>query len=187
MIPAKASVPPSGDNAKKSLWTVRSGRTMESPSAAPRPERACGGTRRSTPPRERPRRRSSRAARGAVWISRRRPRRSERSHSPIHPSSRRMSAALCQRSSGSFARHVRTTRSRAAGVAGSAAEIGAGSSFRIAAMSEAWLCRRTPSRPSPSRRAPRRRRRCRCARRPPCPRAARAPCTGTSRGSCPPA
>ena len=56
---------------------------------------------------------------------------------PIQPSSRRASAALCQRSSGSFARHVLTKRSRAGGDAGSTAEIGAGFSFMIAEINEA--------------------------------------------------
>jgi hypothetical protein len=49
------------------------------------------------------------------------------------------SAALCHRSSGSFARQVLTTRSSAGGEIGRTAEIGAGSSFMIDEMSEAWV------------------------------------------------
>ena len=98
------------------------------------------------------------------------------------------SPADCQRSSGSLARQVRTTRSSAGGDIGWTCEIGGGSSRRIAEMSEA--CARAGER-LPARRhlveRRRRTRRCRCARRRPCPRAARAPCTGTSRGSCLPA
>src|SRR5262249_27757825 len=51
--------------------------------------------------------------------------------SAIHFTSPCRSRALCQRSSGSFARHCLTTRSSAAGVSGWVAEIGGGSSFRI--------------------------------------------------------
>ena len=50
-----------------------------------------------------------------------------------------MSCAVCQRSSGSFARHVRTTRSKAGGAVGATAEAGAGSEAMIEEMSDAWL------------------------------------------------
>ena len=59
--------------------------------------------------------------------------------SAIHASSRRTSAALCQRSSGSLARQVLTTRSRAGGDIGCAVEIGAGSADMIAVISDAWF------------------------------------------------
>ncbi len=49
------------------------------------------------------------------------------------------SCAVCQRSSGSLARHVLTTRSSAGGVIGAAVEIGGGSAERIDAISDAWL------------------------------------------------
>ena len=49
------------------------------------------------------------------------------------------SLALCQRSSGSFARHFLTTRSRAGGVIGCKAAIAAGSAVRIAAIKLARL------------------------------------------------
>ena len=94
--------------------------------------------------------------------------------------------ALCQRSSGSFSRHFRMTWSSAGGVIGWMLEIGGGCDDTIAAIRLVRaLAHRRPAGPSPSRRAPRRARRCRCARRRPAPRAARAPCTGTCRGSCP--
>ena len=97
------------------------------------------------------------------------------------------SRALCQRSSGSFARHARSRRSSAGGVIGCSVGqrrrlVARGSrAIRLALA----LALERPSCPSPSRRAPRRTRRCRCARRRPRPPAARAPCTGTCRGSCP--
>ena len=108
--------------------------------------------------------------------------------SPIQRSSRLTSAALCQRSSGSLARHVlhdaverrrrhRLHRRDRRGVLLHDRR----DERRLARAREGLLAR------SPSRRAPRPARRCRCARRRPCPRAARAPCTGTCRGSCPPA
>ena len=59
--------------------------------------------------------------------------------SAIQRNSRLVSAALCQRSSGSFARQVFTTRSRAGGDIGWTVEIGAGSSFMIEEISDAWL------------------------------------------------
>ena len=59
--------------------------------------------------------------------------------SAIHWSWSLASCAVWKRSSGSLARHVRTTRSSAGGVIGWSAEIGAGSSFMIEEMSEAWL------------------------------------------------
>ena len=96
------------------------------------------------------------------------------------------SCAVWKRSSGSLARHVRTTRFRAGGVIGATAEIGAGSSRhdrgdqrRLALARERLLARRHLVEHA------RRRRRCRCARRPPCPRAAPAPCTGRCRAPCP--
>ena len=46
--------------------------------------------------------------------------------------SRIKSRTVCHRSSGSFARHVATTRSSARGAAGCAVDTGGGSSFRIA-------------------------------------------------------
>ena len=49
------------------------------------------------------------------------------------------SCAVCQRSSGSFARHVRTTRSSAGGDMGCTAEMGCGSDARMAATMLAWL------------------------------------------------
>ena len=59
--------------------------------------------------------------------------------SAIHWSCSLTSCAVWNRSSGSFARHVFTTRSSAGGAIGAIAEIGAGSSLRIAEISEAWL------------------------------------------------
>src|ERR1700693_1085756 len=59
--------------------------------------------------------------------------------SPIHFSSLPRSAAFCQRSSGSFARHLRTTRSSPGGVVGWIEEIAAGSLVMIAEISDAWL------------------------------------------------
>ena len=50
-----------------------------------------------------------------------------------------MSAALCHRSSGSFARQVLTTRSSVEGDIGWTAEIGAGSLDMIAVIKDAWL------------------------------------------------
>jgi hypothetical protein len=46
---------------------------------------------------------------------------------------------VLQRCSGSFARQARTTRSSASGASGEISEIGRGSSFMTAEMSEAWL------------------------------------------------
>jgi len=63
----------------------------------------------------------------------------DREPSAIQRSSFPTSPALCQRSSGSFARQVATTRSSAAGDIGWTCEIGAGSSFMIAEISDAWL------------------------------------------------
>ena len=109
-----------------------------------------------------------------------RPRRSTRSCSFT-------SCAVCQRSSGSFARHVahqpveRRRRQRR-----NLDDRRAARRSRIDAIRLAWLL------PSNARCAGRhlvehgsRARRCRCARRPRRPRAARAPCTGTCRRSCP--
>src|SRR5262249_37392137 len=59
--------------------------------------------------------------------------------SEIHSSSRPTSAADCQRSSGSFARHVFTTRSSAGGDIGCTVEIAGGSAVMIEEISEAWL------------------------------------------------
>jgi hypothetical protein len=59
--------------------------------------------------------------------------------SRIHVSSFSRSWALCQRSSGSLARQLATTRSRAGGVSGWRREIGGGSEASIAAMRLAWL------------------------------------------------
>ena len=108
--------------------------------------------------------------------------------SAIHSScSRTIVGASASDPSGSFARHVATTRSSAGGSDRlHGRRTAAARASRIAAISAAWLLpvERAPSGRA-SRRAPRRTRRCRCARRPPCPRAAPAPCTGTCRGSCP--
>jgi hypothetical protein len=57
----------------------------------------------------------------------------------IHCSSLARSLALCQRSSGSFARHFFTTRSSAGGVKGWSCEMGGGSAVRIAAIRLARL------------------------------------------------
>ena len=59
--------------------------------------------------------------------------------SPIHLSSLPRSAAFCQRSSGSFARHFFTTRSSAGGDIGCTVEIAGGSLDMIAVISDAWL------------------------------------------------
>ncbi len=59
--------------------------------------------------------------------------------SPIHFSSLPRSAAVCQRSSGSFARLFLTTRSRAGGDIGETCEIGGGSSFMIDEISDACV------------------------------------------------
>ena len=68
--------------------------------------------------------------------------------SPIHLSSLPRSAAFCQRSSGSLARHFFTTRSSAGGDMGCTDEIGGGSADMIAVISDAWLAagKRLPSR-----------------------------------------
>ena len=102
----------------------------------------------------------------------------------IHFSSRSRSRAVCQRSSGSLARQVRTTADRAPAASAAAAEIArrarlhdGADQARLALALERLACR------SASRRAPRRTQRCRCARRPRALRVARAPCTGTCRGS----
>src|SRR5215472_1941296 len=57
----------------------------------------------------------------------------------IHFNSRAKSAAFCHRSSGSFARHELTTRSRAGGVIGRRDDIGGGSVSSIFAIRPAWL------------------------------------------------
>src|SRR5580765_1894499 len=57
----------------------------------------------------------------------------------IQVSSLLMSWALCHRSSGSLARQVFTTRSRAGGVIGATAESEGGSEDMIEEISEAWL------------------------------------------------
>jgi hypothetical protein len=54
--------------------------------------------------------------------------------SAIHFNSRRRSLAVCHRSSGSFAKHVFTTRSSWGGVIGCNEEIGGGSASRIFAI-----------------------------------------------------
>ena len=59
--------------------------------------------------------------------------------SAIHWSWSLTSCAVWKRSSGSLARQVLTTRSTVAGVIGAIVEIGAGSSFMIEEMSDAWL------------------------------------------------
>src|SRR5262245_59557679 len=58
--------------------------------------------------------------------------------SAIHLSSLRRSAALCHRSSGSLARHFRATWSSVGGESGETDVIGAGSSFMIAEINDAW-------------------------------------------------
>ncbi len=95
-----------------------------------------------------------------------------------HFSSCSTSRAVCQRSSGSFARHVATTWSSAAGVSGCAR----GHRRRRVLQDRADHARRRVAlerarRRSASRRAPRPAPRCRCARRPPSPPPAPAPCT----------
>ena len=59
--------------------------------------------------------------------------------SEIQRSSLPTSPADCHRSSGSFARHVLTTRSSAGGVIGCSVEIGGGSELMIDEISDAWL------------------------------------------------
>src|SRR5579859_1772721 len=59
--------------------------------------------------------------------------------SAIQLNSLARSLALCQRPSGSFARHFLTSRSRAGGVMGCKAAIGCGSEERMAAIKLAWL------------------------------------------------
>jgi hypothetical protein len=59
--------------------------------------------------------------------------------STIHWSWSFASCAVWKRSSGSFARHVRTTRSNAGGVIGWTVEIAAGSSFMMFEINDAWL------------------------------------------------
>ncbi len=133
---------PSGETAKKSFWMVRSGRTIDRSIRAPRPVAAAAGRRRrATAPAS-----SSAAAITHGSQARRvRPRPRRRAPPVCEPlarstsSSRLTSAALCQRSSGSLARQVRTTRSSAAGTPAATREIGAGSSFMIDEISDAWL------------------------------------------------
>ena len=153
----------------------------------PRRQAAAGASLRPRAPQRARRQRLPRpGVPGSFGGRPRAPERRPASPPAIHLSSLLKSPALCQRSSGSLARQVRTTRSSAGGVMGWTVEIGAGSSFMIARSATPGSFRKTPSCPSPSRRARRRTRRCRSLHRPPCPRAAPAPCTGTSRGSCPP-
>ena len=104
--------------------------------------------------------------------------------SAIHRNSAARSRAVCQRSSGSFARHRRISRSSAAGVCGCSDDSGSGSAATMAAMSDARLSPANGRRPQTSRRARRRTRRCRCARPPRAPRSARAPCREPSRRWC---
>src|SRR5437870_11337605 len=59
--------------------------------------------------------------------------------SAIHWSWSLASWAVWKRSSGSLARQVRTTRSSAGGVIGWSVAIGAGSSFMIDEIKDAWL------------------------------------------------
>ena len=59
--------------------------------------------------------------------------------SAIHCNCSLTSCAVCQRSSGSFAMQVLTTRSRAGGDMGCTAEMGCGSEARMAATMLAWL------------------------------------------------
>src|SRR5215831_17042562 len=59
--------------------------------------------------------------------------------SAIHFSSAATSCADCHRSSGSFAREIRTARSRAGGDIGRIVEIAGGSSVMIDEITEAWL------------------------------------------------
>src|SRR5215471_925753 len=59
--------------------------------------------------------------------------------SAIHFNSRVKSAAFCHRSSGSFARHDLTMRSRAGGVIGRRDDIGGGAVSSIFAIRLAWL------------------------------------------------
>src|SRR5712692_6895736 len=59
--------------------------------------------------------------------------------SAIHFNSRQRSLVACHRSSGSFAKHLLTTRSSAGGVIGWREDMGGGSSFRIAPITLAWL------------------------------------------------
>ena len=106
--------------------------------------------------------------------------------SATHFSSSTRSRAVCQRSSGSFARQRRRRDRAPAASAVARVETGGGSSSRIAAIRLAW--RRALERPLPvdhlvEHRAERED--VACARRPRCPRAAPAPCTGTCRAWCP--
>src|SRR6266498_2477162 len=57
----------------------------------------------------------------------------------IHLSCTAMSCAVCQRSSGSFARQVLTTRSNAGGVVATTVDAGAGSDVMIEEIRDAWL------------------------------------------------
>ena len=68
--------------------------------------------------------------------------------SRIQASSRFRSPALCQRSSGSFARQVRTKRSSAREASGCTADTGGGSSRRIALMRVASLVALNAFRPA---------------------------------------
>ena len=106
--------------------------------------------------------------------------------SAIHCELRRTSRALCQRSSGSFSRHLRTTWSSAGGRhAPGRSRSAAAAPTRSRRSGSCGSCLRRRGGRWPSRRARRPARRCRCARRPAGPRAAPAPCTGTCRRSCP--
>lgn len=58
-----------------------------------------------------------------------------------------MSCAVWKRSSGSFARQVRTTRSNAGGVIGWIVETGVGSSFMMFEINDAWLVPENAFRP----------------------------------------
>ena len=72
---------------------------------------------------------ASRSVIGATW----------KLSAAIHVSSRFRSPADCQRSSGSFSRHVLMVRSNSGGDVGSISEMGRGLALMMAVMRLAWL------------------------------------------------
>ena len=141
-VASKARMRPSGEMRGASIVVTSAGgtiskRTMRGGfgvrSQKPNAERR-GGERRRRP------RRPRRASRGSCAA--RRPGAGSPACEPpsaIHSSCSFTSCAVWKRSSGSFARHVLTTRSSAGGIIGAASAIDGGSSRRIEPISDAWL------------------------------------------------
>ena len=150
----KATDLPSGDIAVQLPSSVFSGGRIENT------ERSTGGaarrTRDSASPAASPRSTSATAVRMRPGADRRRVSATDRAAgagnaaalvSVAHRSSLATSAADCQRSSGSFAMHLRTTWSRVAGASGWIDVIGSGCFSRMDAIKDAWLAPANALRP----------------------------------------